>query len=455
MVVNQTGVFAANHGSGTNVPAFTAKVDYVFDTANSIIPEDGWVRDDDLPPFIQQVNFVTHAGLSVLWATDELSYGYLEYGLTSAFEMGVTQDTGPGYLHNIDITDLIPGETYFFRIVADDGNGNIGYSSQYQAFIEETGGLESAIWYGLSQTFGGLGVPQQAINILGNIATPENIGQLTFALNGGPEQPLSIGPFRRLEEPGDFNIEINFADLIHGINDVDLFVQDLVGNVSVQRIVVNYPNADVWPINYSVDWNASTNIQDVAQIVDGLWKIDNNHLRPAKTGYDRAVAIGDVLWTDYEVLIPITIHGMNTKGFEGINGKPAVGVMLKWPGHSDWTGDQPAWGYYPGGGGAWYEFNTDGRAKLYLTDFQSISGSDPLNRWFLFDTAYIVKIRVETQNDGSSKYSLKTWETSQSEPVAWELVAIDTNDVSGGSLLFVAHYVDVSFGRVEITPVQE
>jgi hypothetical protein len=194
-------------------------------------------------------------------------------------------------------------------------------------------------------------------------------------------------------------------------------------------------------------------IEDVAQIVDGLWGISNDQLRPAKTGYDRTVAIGDITWTDYEVIVPVTIHSFNAEGFEGINGQPAVGVMLKWPGHTDWTGDQqPNYGYYPTGGGAWYKIAEDGSGDLNLTDFQALFKKD-LSKYLAFNNTYIWKVRVETQIDGSSQYSLKIWDSNQTEPENWELVDIDTDDVDGGSMLLIAHYVDVSFGDITILPI--
>jgi len=42
LVVSQVGVFAGNFGSGGSpAPAHTALVDYFFNTASPIIPEDG------------------------------------------------------------------------------------------------------------------------------------------------------------------------------------------------------------------------------------------------------------------------------------------------------------------------------------------------------------------------------------------------------------------------------
>jgi len=172
--------------------------------------------------------------------------------------------------------------------------------------------------------------------------------------------------------------------------------------------------------------------------------------------YDRAVAIGDISWTDYEVTVPVTVHALNTDGFVGINGAPGVGVMLKWPGHSDWTGDQqPNWGYYPGGGGGWVEFAPDGTGALRLDDFApgGVFRGDPLSRVIAIGTRYMWKVRVESQAGGSALYRMKLWVDGSPEPADWEIVGTDTNDVPSGSVLLLAHFTDVSFGNVVVNPL--
>jgi hypothetical protein len=349
------------------------------------------------------------------------------------------------------LTGLSSGGIYYYRITALDQIGLETTSSNVTLVLTEGPIIE--IWYGLNQTFGNIGVPQQWINILGNVTDLDGLNQLTFSLNGGIEQNLSVGPFRRLSEPGDFNVEVDFDDLFDGVNQVDITAVDTNGNISKQTVLINYPYGNVWPIDYNIDWASVNKIEDVAQIVDGLWEISGNELRPSNTGYDRTVAIGDIRWSDYEVLVPITIHGFDPAGFEGINGAPAVGVMMKWPGHSDWTGNQqPNYGYYPTGGAAWYNYNLDGTGRLLLTDFQSLYRRETISRSLLNEVTYFFKVRVETVIAGA-KYSIKVWESAQQEPAEWDIVDVDTNDVDGGSLLLIAHFVDVSFGNITIQPI--
>jgi hypothetical protein len=91
---------------------------------------------------------------------------------------------------------------------------------------------------------------------------------------------------------------------------------------------------------------------------------------------------------------------------------------------------------------------------LKLTDFEGrVNTTDPSGRVLAIGTRYIWKLRVETQLDGSSLYSLKIWADGTPEPAAWELVDVDQTDVPGGSLLLVAHFCHVSFGDLTIEPL--
>jgi len=92
------------------------------------------------------------------------------------------------------------------------------------------------LWYGNYQTFGANGVPQQWVNILGNVTS--SVGtMLTYSLNGAPEVNLNWAPAHprlviamlryflnrarkvnldwkpnpRLVKTGDFNADIDYA----------------------------------------------------------------------------------------------------------------------------------------------------------------------------------------------------------------------------------------------------
>jgi peptidoglycan hydrolase-like protein with peptidoglycan-binding domain/phosphodiesterase/alkaline phosphatase D-like protein len=70
---------------------------------------------------------VASTGASVSFTTDEMTIGSVEYGLTTSY--GETAaDTSVQTSHAIDMSSLIPGTTYHFRVKAVDSAGNITYS---------------------------------------------------------------------------------------------------------------------------------------------------------------------------------------------------------------------------------------------------------------------------------------------------------------------------------------
>ena len=110
-------------------------------------------------------------------------------------------------------------------------------------------------WYGPHQVFGKIGIPQRWVNILGNVADQDEVASLTYTLNGGNEQELKIGgPYKRLINKGDFNIDLAYADLLPGINQVIITATDTLGNQRRETIEVEYVSGNTWPLPYTIDW---------------------------------------------------------------------------------------------------------------------------------------------------------------------------------------------------------
>ncbi len=81
LTVSKVGPFAANHKPN---PAYTARVDYVFDTATPIDPEDpvGDPEPDTTAPVISGVGVsVSDTSATVSWSTDEPATAVVAYGV--------------------------------------------------------------------------------------------------------------------------------------------------------------------------------------------------------------------------------------------------------------------------------------------------------------------------------------------------------------------------------------
>jgi hypothetical protein len=194
----------------------------------------------------------------------------------------------------------------------------VGSSLVVRAQIGGGSGPIIDVWYGTNQTFGQIGMPIPFINILGNVSGLAEVTELTYSLNGGPPNPLSMGPNQlRLADLGDFNIEIDVIDLVDGANTVEIVATDAMNNTTTEEVEILFDSGNVWPQPYTIEWDEVSNIQDVAQILDGHWELTNDGVKPLQLSYDRLIAIGDLQWTDYEVTVPITVNSIDTSGFMG------------------------------------------------------------------------------------------------------------------------------------------
>ena len=208
----------------------------------------------------------------------------VEYGESNAYELGVIENTSYSTNHSVTFNGLVEGVTYHYRISVTD---HVGFQSQTDdlVFTFFGNGPVIDVWNGLSQTFGSIGQPQRWVNVLGNVSDPDGLSDLTFSLNGELDRPLSVGPFRRLENAGDFNVEIDYAELLDGTNYIDITAVDGLGNVSIETVIVEYEAGNVWPLSYEIAWDSVAEVTDVAQVVDGKWEIVDGQLRPAELGY--------------------------------------------------------------------------------------------------------------------------------------------------------------------------
>src|SRR4030095_8849702 len=110
------------------------------------------------------------------------------------------------------------------------------------------------VWYGDNQSFGQKGIPQQWVNVLGNVSAPSGIRSASYTLNGGASQFLRVGPNgSRLVDTGDFNVEIDRASLSPGVKTGVVSTTDNLHNIATESVTVNWNNTgQVWPLPYSI-----------------------------------------------------------------------------------------------------------------------------------------------------------------------------------------------------------
>jgi len=309
------------------------------------------------------------------------------------------------------------------------------------------------VWHGDVQSFGSPGEGQRWINILGNAA--DNVVDLAYSLNGGSLVDLSLGPdTRRLQENGDFNIDIDFAllDPTAADDTVTIYATLENGAVFSHDVTVQYEGGGAWDKNYAIDWSTVTDIQDVVQVVDGAWTWDENGARPTQLGYDRLLVLGDQSWDNYELNLTITTHDLQNVDPLGRDGGGfAIGML--WDGHTTdrFSGWQPASGYEPGAS----FFYTHLLKSHSYHSFSQLLGTNGLS--LEEDATYNFSVRVEQVGLYDRQYSLKVWEEGTSEPLDWTLQTIETFSLeeapATGSIYLNAHYYDVTFGDLTVTEI--
>ncbi len=413
---------------------------------------------DTNPPVISDVQIAPSQDTAVItWQTDEPSTSVVDYGNTIGYEIGTEQDLTLTTSHSIVITGLFADTLYHIMITSEDTEGRAASTSDLTfTTVPNADGPVIDVWYGSNQRFGHIGIPQTWVNILGNVSDSDGVDSLTYSLNGGPNQALSLGPdSRRLVSDGDFNVELDHSILIDGNNTLVLTATDIYGNISTNTVIISYTAGNSWPENYSIDWSSVTDIQDVAQVVDGIWNVGKSGgVSPDILGYDRLITVGDINWQNYEVTVPITVNSIDPSGYSSPSNGPAVGMGMRWNGHSKWDDSQPNWGFWPTGAFGWYRWKTTyERFQLAGNEYAQID-EDLSGRTLSIGTTYVFKMRVETLTNGNPLYSFKVWEQGDPEPTSWDLsIEEGPGDPTHGSILLLAHHVEAVFGNVEITSI--
>jgi len=461
LTVNSAGVFAGNVG-GSGAPEHTAVVDYMFSTDLTVEPEDGVVTADNTAPFIRDIKKIAGSDqFQILWETDEPATGVIDYGVTTSYELGMVDHTNLSSTHDLTVNGLTPGTVINYRLRSTDGSSNEKVSANSQITVSANPYIDD--WRGPNYNFGQLGSNSARwVNILGHVSGESTINSLKYSLNSQTAQTLSTGADgRRLQDAGDFNVDIEYLDLNDGANTLDITAVDTQGNTTTNSLTVNYSSNNIWPLPYSVDWSAASSIEDVSQVVDGSWLIESNGVRTTQLGYDRILSIGDINWYDYEATVPVTLHGIDSICFTDIannpcNGGALVGLLARWQGHHPTNNNQPSHEWKPLGAFGAYRWKYNGSNLTVVPSLQLFGGDGSIvaedkSAAFPIGVPQFMKIRAQTVG-GQHEYKVKLWEQGTLEPSQWNLESTQTlvESFGNGSLLLIAHYADVTFGNVSV-----
>ena len=309
------------------------------------------------------------------------------------------------------------------------------------------------VWHGDTLDVGQLGNPQKWVNIVGRVNDDDGV-RLEYTLNVGATRPLTVGPgYGRLMTRGDFCAEIDGADLLNGANTLFIKAEDTFGATTTKIVTINYTAGNVWPLPYTADFTAIDDIADLdqlAQPVDGHWKLDPGGVRTVEPGYDRLLTIGDKTWpTEYDVEVYVTMHSAT----ETTSG---VGFAVGWQGHEVMPTSpnaQPRMGW-PLQAIAWPRalFVPGSTFRIEIYDDQNpVQSSIPVT--LQPDVPYVMKARSETLTTKAetSRFWAKIWPEGAAEP-DWQISAdIPTRP---GSVLLIAHRADVTWKKVIVTPLR-
>lgn len=314
------------------------------------------------------------------------------------------------------------------------------------------------LWHGNPQVFGNKGISQPFVNILGEVKSPEQLYTLSYHFKG-KRYPLPVGPSAfRLASPGSFNIEIDRTELLPGEHNLRIIAIYKDGTVIKQpfSFILKEKSIDL-PLK--IDWRTCENIQDEAHVVDGEWEITKSGLRVKNIGYDRAVALGDASWRDYEVQLEFIIHSITSDSL--CFGWPSMGaalhVAVRWQGHEDWGDIYPRRGWTGFGALFTYQIQKNNSEKLIWTydRLSDKSYKHTLPYQLAFNESYLLKAQVISDPNGKNVYRMKIWQKAGQEPPNWEIQSEGFPDEpEKGSILLVAHQADISFGIISIHQIE-
>lgn len=323
---------------------------------------------------------------------------------------------------------------------------------------QKTRSINIDLWYGDEQHFGQLGNPQKWINVLGNISGEDSIARAFAVLNDKDTLQLTLGSDKhRLAKTGDFNVDFSRNLYQEGKNKLEIVAETLKDKASTVA-VINVKKNNIWPLPYSIKWNEVSNIQEVAEVMDGKWEITANGIYSTEPYYDRVFTIGDSTWKDYEISTTVTFHDFTIpeKGPPTYNVSHAA-LATRFHGHDQDT-LQPNRKWYPVGATAEFRLTAElDSCRWRIFDGEHLYVEQPKENYrsIVLNQKYGMKHRIITLPNSDTKYQVKLWPFSENEPETWDFEGIEESpkNLKNGAALLIAHNTTVTFGDVEVIPL--
>jgi hypothetical protein len=319
---------------------------------------------------------------------------------------------------------------------------------------------------------------QSVVNFLGRLRRPEEVGDLTYSLNGGPARPVffknSEAKANRLALPGDFNIDTIGRDQIQSDNTL-VMTASLRNGDSVEQ-TWRFPSrpAGDHDKSFRLDLRGVEHSQQVSQMVDGRWRVGGEgegkrwlEIAEEDAGLDRVILFGrDDLTTGYTIRARVLVTSW-------VGMPHNVGLLFKWNPHlrgdgtilpSQWS---TALGYYysncPGiriRYGVDVHVNADGQkigdyvlAEAKLSRWRDLTGrlikrfagKERIFAQLAPGTPYCFELRIE-----EAVHTLTVWKCGRSKPSPQVVVENPTQYLKSGAAGIIAHRCGVRVYDFEV-----
>jgi regulation of enolase protein 1 (concanavalin A-like superfamily) len=216
LTVSKVGVFVGTYGPSNNAPAFTGLIDYFFNTASPVVPEDGTAGIPSAPTLSSPANGATGvaANPTLSWnaSSGATSYG-LQVSTSSTFSTTTVNRTGITATSSA-VSGLGNNTTYYWRVNATNAGGTSAWSST-RSFTTVVGSTNHNI--ALPQGWSTISSFVQPNNLILDSLLSNVKSQLEILKNGGGQvywPAQGINAISNWDSRYGYQIYMNAADTL-------------------------------------------------------------------------------------------------------------------------------------------------------------------------------------------------------------------------------------------------